>query len=239
MPRLVLLAAALISIACDSTTRDSTDPEELNRLDRIDQPDEDQYAGNELDEAEAWAERSKFERADGSIKKGENMGDRFIHLDEIVVPVTRDKEYSRVHTLEIRLARSPDSDVSFMLMPRAVQSSEGWKYLECHSIGLYVGEDWSVGGAKGSDGSWLKFDSTHEGSVPSSGSSRLIEIVGFRVEGTVLREWASAAVAGGQICFDKFEFSASQKARVLEFLDTPFDGVQPSDEPSPFDEVSP
>jgi hypothetical protein len=130
------------------------------------------------------------------------------------------EQNAEAQTGELGFTRDPElSVIRVHISPKRARNTE-WKYLRCHAVGLSVGDDWSTGGAKGSDGSWLRFETTHDGSVLEGGTATL-EIISFSVDPAMVREWALAEQAGGQICLDKFELSAGQKARILEFLDTP------------------
>lgn len=187
---------------------------EIAKADRLERIEElDQQPGALKNSENAY-------RQDGVIESRENMGAKFLYLVDMVVPVTVGKDPSLVQTLDLGFGRGGDDPnvIGLYISPKRVKSA-GWKYLKCHDVGLSVQDDWSVGGAKGSDGSWLRFESVHDGSVRGDGST--FEMVSVSVDVPTLREWALADESGGQICLDKFSLSPGQKARIVEFLDTP------------------
>lgn len=197
---------------CYKETSRSADSSETDRLDRIDQPEVEQYAGTKNPE-------DHEDRSNGAIETRENMGSKYLSLEGMVIPVIVGKDPSLVQTLELGFTRGEDPTIiGIYISPKRVHTS-GWKYLKCHAVGLSVGDDWSAGGAKGSDGSWLRFEALHDGSILESGST--LEYVSFNVDAATVREWALADDSGGQICFDKFTLSSGQKTRILELLDTP------------------
>jgi hypothetical protein len=181
-------------------------------------------AASETDQLEAIEQNAEAQTGgpsgDGTIETRENMGTKFVMLDGMVAPVTVGQDPSLVQSLQLGFTRDPElSVIRVHISPKRARNTE-WKYLRCHAVGLSVGDDWSTGGAKGSDGSWLRFETTHDGSVIEGGTVA-VEIISFSVDPAMVREWALAEQAGGQICNDKFVLSAGQKARILEFLDTP------------------
>jgi hypothetical protein len=158
-------------------------------------------------------------RANGAIETREHMGAKALVLAGMVVPVVRSDTPSPVQALELTFTREPErTTVVVWISPKQAEGTD-WKYLRCHSVGLSVPDDWYDGGAKGSDGSWLRFEATHDGSVHDSGGT--FEIVAFSVELTTIREWALADGSGGQICLDQYTLSTEQRALIREFLDAP------------------
>jgi hypothetical protein len=168
-------------------------------------------------ELEAQGRALMNESTPGEVEVRERMGKISIVLKNLVTPVIREQEIAPVYTVELLLVLSDDS-AEVGISPKYRHSNE-WSWLKCHDVGLWKNEPWTFApNVAGSDGQWTHIEAGYNGDVRDSGLS---EWVTFNVSLDLLRELAAAEHSGGQVCRDKFELSAEQKAAIASFADHP------------------
>lgn len=230
--RTLAIALALLVAACDGYPTESPQSEYERRMREIDaeysakraaenRRYEEEKARSDA-EFEAEMAAAKNERAVGEVVEKEHMGKRSVMLDGMIAPVMREGDFARVYTVKLLMVRS-DAGVEIGISPKFRGDSE-WVWLKCHDVGLWKDTPWATAdGVEGSDGHWLHVEATYDGDV--NGKS-LSEWVMFPVSLDTLRELATAEASGAQVCRDKFDLSAEQRAAILALADHGTEGEQ-------------